>query len=116
MFDILSAGDEKSAGEGRSVCVHLDPNPYLKALYLDAEHENGYQGVQSVFGDGISIEDTMSVLFRYKNKAILTYSLNAYVPFEGYRIAFNGTKGRIEMTIMEQSYVNSGGIEHWRGR
>jgi len=87
----------------------LDENDNLKALYLDAEHEDGYQRDQSVFGDGISIEDTMGVLVRYKNNAILTYSLNAYLPWEGYRIAFNGTKGRIEMTIVEQSYVNSGG-------
>ncbi|WP_391570979.1 Gfo/Idh/MocA family protein [Cohnella sp.] len=93
----------------------LDENDNLKALYLDAEHEDGYQRDQSVFGDGISIEDTMGVLVRYKNNAILTYSLNAYLPWEGYRIAFNGTKGRIEMTIVEQSYVNSGGEKSEEG-
>ncbi len=93
----------------------LDGNDNLKALYLDAEHEDGYQRDQSVFGDGISIEDTMGVLVRYKNNAILTYSLNAYLPWEGYRIAFNGTKGRIEMTIVEQSYVNSGGEKSEEG-
>ncbi|MFD1886428.1 Gfo/Idh/MocA family oxidoreductase [Paenibacillus wenxiniae] len=89
--------------------LHLDRNPNLKAMYLDAEHEDGYQRDQSVFGDGISIEDTMSVVVRYKNKAMLTYSLNAYMPWEGYRIAFNGTAGRIEMEIVEKSYVNAGG-------
>ncbi|MEW4371449.1 Gfo/Idh/MocA family protein [Paenibacillus kandeliae] len=89
--------------------LHLDQNPNLKAMYLDAEHEDGYQRDQSVFGDGISIEDTMSVVVRYRNKAMLTYSLNAYMPWEGYRIAFNGTKGRIEMEIVEKSYVNAGG-------
>lgn len=95
--------------------LHLDRNGRLKALYLDAEHEDGYLRDQNVFGDGISIEDTMGVMVRYKNKAILTYSLNAYSPWEGYRIAFNGTKGRIEMTIMEQSYVNSGGDKALEG-
>jgi predicted dehydrogenase len=89
--------------------LHLDANENLKALYLDAEHEDGYLRDQSVFGDGISIEDTMGVMVRYKNNAILTYSLSAFQPWEGYRIAFNGTKGRLEMTIIEQSYVNSGG-------
>jgi len=89
--------------------LHLDQNDHLKAMYLDAEHEDGYRRDQSVFGDGINIEDTMGVLVRYKNNAILTYSLNAYLPWEGYRIAFNGTKGRIEMSIIEKSYVNSGG-------
>ncbi|THF81741.1 Gfo/Idh/MocA family protein [Cohnella fermenti] len=89
--------------------LQLDSNEHLKAMYLDAEHEDGYRRDQSVFGDGISIEDTMGVIVRYKNQAILTYSLTAYAPWEGYRIAFNGTKGRIEMQVVEQSYVNSGG-------
>jgi len=89
--------------------LHLDQNENLKAMYLDAEHEDGYRRDQSVFGDGISIEDTMGVIVRYRNNAIMTYSLNAYMPWEGYRIAFNGTKGRIEMNVVEQSYVNSGG-------
>lgn len=95
--------------------LHLDENQHLKAMYLDAEHEDGYRRDQSVFGDGISIEDTMGVMVRYKNKAILTYSLNAYMPWEGYRIAFNGSKGRMEMTIVEQSYVNSGGDKALEG-
>lgn len=95
--------------------LHLDENSHLKAMYLDAEHEDGYRRDQSVFGDGISIEDTMGVMVRYKNKAILTYSLNAYMPWEGYRIAFNGSKGRMEMTIVEQSYVNSGGDKALEG-
>jgi len=89
--------------------LHLDQNPHLKAMYLDAEAYDGYQRDQSVFGDGISIEDTMGVLVRYENKAILTYSLNAYMPWEGFRVAVNGTAGRIEMEVVEQTYVNSGG-------
>jgi predicted dehydrogenase len=95
--------------------LHLDKNEHLKAMYLDAEHEDGYRRDQNVFGDGISIEDTIGVMVRYKNNAILTYSLNAYMPWEGYRIAFNGSKGRLEMTIVEQSYVNSGGDKALEG-
>jgi len=95
--------------------LHMDDNEHLKQMYLDAEHEDGYRRDQSVFGDGISIEDTMGVMVRYKNNAILTYSLNAYLPWEGYRIAFNGTKGRLEMNIVEQSYVNSGGDKALEG-
>ena len=95
--------------------LHMDENEHLKAMYLDAEHEDGYRRDQSVFGDGINIEDTMGVIVRYQNKAILTYSLNAYMPWEGYRIAFNGTKGRLEMNIVEQSYVNSGGDKALEG-
>lgn len=75
-------------------------------MYYQAEHEDGYQRDQNVFGDGISIEDTMSVAVRYKNKTQLSYSLNAHCPKEGYRVIFNGTKGRIELNVDESSYVS----------
>ncbi|MCL6633593.1 MAG: Gfo/Idh/MocA family oxidoreductase [Alicyclobacillus herbarius] len=97
------------AAKNDPFALHLEDNEHLKRLYLDAEHEDGYQRDQSVFGDGISIEDTMGVMVRYENQAILTYSLNAYLPWEGFNIAFNGSKGRLEAKIVEQSYVNSGG-------
>ncbi|MFC0216221.1 Gfo/Idh/MocA family protein [Paenibacillus chartarius] len=97
------------AAKGDPFALHLAENKHLKAMYLDAEHEDGYQRDQSVFGDGINIEDTLGVLVRYRNNAILTYSLNAYLPWEGFQVAINGTKGRIEMKVVEQSYVNGGG-------
>ncbi len=96
--------------------IDLEANPHLKAMYLDAEKEDGYQRDQSVFGDGIDIEDTLGVLVTYKNKAILTYSLNAYLPWEGFIITFNGSKGRIEVTVREQSYINSGGEKDDEGK
>ncbi len=96
--------------------IDLEGNPHLKAMYLDAEIEDGYQRDQSVFGDGINIEDTLGVMVTYKNKAILNYSLNAYLPWEGYMVSFNGTKGRIEVRIREQSYINSGGSKDDEGK
>ncbi len=89
--------------------LHLEDSPTLKAMYLDAEKEDGYYRDQSVFGDGISIEDTMGVIVRYHNDAIMTYSLNAYMPWEGFRIAFNGSKGRVQALIVENTYVNAEG-------
>jgi predicted dehydrogenase len=97
------------AAKNDPFALHMEGNPSLKALYLDAEKEDGYIRDQSVFGDGINIEDTMSVLVRYKNNAMMTYSLNAYMPWEGYRIAFNGSKGRIQVSVVEKTYVNAGG-------
>ncbi|MFC4321504.1 Gfo/Idh/MocA family oxidoreductase [Litchfieldia salsa] len=96
--------------------IQLEENEHLKAMYLDAEVEDGYQRDQSVFGDGISIEDTLGVMVKYKNKAILNYSLNAYLPWEGYTVAFNGSKGRIEVRVVEQSYINSGGKKEDEGK
>ncbi len=44
----------------------------------------------------------MNVMVRYNTGATLSYSLNAFNAWEGYQIAFNGTKGRLEHTLMEQ--------------
>ncbi|KAI1771950.1 NAD-binding Rossmann fold oxidoreductase family protein [Hypoxylon cercidicola] len=95
--------------------LHMEDHPQLKAMYLDAEHEDAYYRDQSVFGDGISIEDTMSLLVRYRNGAVMTYSLTAYAPWEGFRVSFNGTGGRLEMEVVENSYVNSGGEQAAEG-
>ena len=48
----------------------------------------------------------MSVIVGYDNGALLTYSLNTFNAWEGYTVVFNGTKGRIEHTIVEGVYVN----------
>ncbi|MEK6794892.1 MAG: Gfo/Idh/MocA family oxidoreductase [Spirochaetota bacterium] len=89
--------------------LDMSKNEHLRDLYLNAEKDDGYVRDQNVFGDNISIEDTMGVMVRYKNKALLTYSLNAYMPWEGYRVNFNGSKGRLEVAVYETSYINSGG-------
>lgn len=95
--------------------LDMENNEQLKALYLDAEHEDGYIRDKSVFSEEISIEDTMGVMVRYKNNAILTYSLNSYLPLEGFRVAFNGSKGRLELEVYENSYVNAGGKKEGEG-
>ena len=89
--------------------LDMAASPEMTALYLNAEHEDGYIRDKSVFSEEISIEDTMGVMVRYKNNAIMTYSLNSYIPKEGFRVAFNGSKGRMELDVLEQSYVNAGG-------
>lgn len=81
--------------------THVEDNAQLKAMYLDAEGEDSYYRDQSVFGDGISIEDPMGVMVRYRSGAILTYSLAAYSPVEGFRVAFTGTKARLELEVRE---------------
>ncbi len=79
----------------------LASDPGLKALYLDNEQYDGYYRDQCVFRPEINIEDTMNVMVRYDNGAHLNYALSAYDAWEGYHIAFNGTKGRIEHRIVE---------------
>jgi len=88
--------------------LNLEENEELKKLYLEAEHEDGYLRDRNVFSDGITIEDDMSVLVRYRSGAVMTYHLTAYSPWEGYRVAFNGTKGRLEYEVVETSYISGG--------
>ncbi|WP_114195468.1 Gfo/Idh/MocA family protein [Edaphovirga cremea] len=107
--EFYSRSHQSTAAKDDPFALHMAENPQLKALYLNAEHEDGYYRDKSVFDDGINIEDTLGVMVRYRNKAIMTYSLNAYLPTEGLNVVFNGSKGRIEMKVIEKSYVNGGG-------
>ncbi|WP_136518025.1 Gfo/Idh/MocA family protein [Cellulomonas telluris] len=85
--------------------LDLTHDPRLKALYLDAEHHDGYRRDQDVFGPGITIEDNMSLVVDYRGGATLTYSLNAHSPWEGYRVVVNGTEGRAELEVVERGAV-----------
>ena len=90
--------------------IDMEKKPTLKALYLNAEKDgNGYIRDRSVFSDDISIEDTMNVLVKYRNGVQMSYSLTSYMPWEGFNVAINGDKGRIEYTALEKPYINAGG-------
>lgn len=65
-------------------------------LYADNEKYDGYVRDNCLFREEIDIYDKMSAQIKYANNAIVNYSLTTYSPFEGWRIAFNGQKGRIE--------------------
>ena len=95
--------------EGDPFALVMEGNPQLEGLYLNAEKDDGYIRDQSVFGHNISIEDTMSVLVRYHSGAMMSYSLTAYSPIEGFRVVFTGTKGRMELEVSEAVYVNGQG-------
>jgi predicted dehydrogenase len=86
--------------------MDLTAAPKLKQLYLDQEKYDGYFRDRCVFRPDIDIEDTMNVAVRYDNGVTLSYSLNAFNAWEGYQVAFNGTKGRLEHSIVERIYVN----------
>jgi predicted dehydrogenase len=88
--------------------MDLAADQNLRQLYLENEQYDGYYRDQCVWRPEIDIEDTMNVIVRYNTGATLSYSLNACNAFEGYRIAFNGTKGRLEHEVVEQVYVAGG--------
>jgi predicted dehydrogenase len=88
--------------------LELEKNESLKKLYLDNEQYDGYFRDKCVFRPEIDIEDTMNVLVTYDNNVTMCYSLNAFNSWEGYRVIFNGTQGRIEHSIQEKVYINDG--------
>ncbi|MHB9055586.1 MAG: Gfo/Idh/MocA family protein [Paludibacteraceae bacterium] len=78
-------------------------DPRLKKLYVDNEKYDGYHRDGCVFRNDVNIFDKMAATIKYKNGVQVSYSLVAYSPYEGYRIAFNGTKGRMDVWIQESN-------------
>ncbi|MBU2973943.1 Gfo/Idh/MocA family protein [Zobellia sp. B3R18] len=74
----------------------INQDKFMKELYADHEHEDGYLRDNCLFRKDIDIYDKMSAQVKYTDNTTLNYSLTTYSPFEGWRVAFNGTKGRIE--------------------
>lgn len=93
------------AGEKDPFALDLREDERLKALFLDNEHYDGYRRDQDVFTGGITIEDNLALVVEYQGGPRLSYSLNAHSPWEGYRVAVNGTEGRAELEVVERAAV-----------
>ncbi len=87
--------------KGDPFALFLDRDDNLRELYLDAEAEDGYIRDRNVFGEPITIEDTIVLTARYRSGVILSYCLVAYSPWEGMHVAITGTKGRAELDVRE---------------
>jgi len=92
-------------------CAHKDRcefywditrNQRLTQLYAECESEDGYYRDACVFREDIDIFDTMVAQVCYSTGALMSYSLNAFMPYEGYHLAFNGMNGRIEVRVYER--------------
>jgi predicted dehydrogenase len=79
---------------------NINETDYLKRLYADNEHYDGYIRDNCVFRHQIDIHEKHSAIVKYANGAFLNYSLTADTDFDGYWIAFNGTKGRLEARVL----------------
>lgn len=94
--------------EGDPFRLDLKASDRNTQLYFMAEEESGYIRDRNVFRDGITIEDSMSVLIRYRNGIMANYSLNAYCPIEGLNVSISGDGGRIEYTERKYPIVQGG--------
>jgi predicted dehydrogenase len=99
--------DAPATAEKDPFTLDLREDERLKALFLDNEHYDGYRRDQDVFTGGITIEDNLALVVEYQGGPRLSYSLNAHSPWEGYRVAVNGTEGRAELEVVERAAVTS---------
>ena len=89
--------------------MDLKTDGMRKILYLEQENHDNYFRDRCVFSDEIDIEDNMQVIVNYRGGASMSYSLQAFMPWEGYTVAFNGSRGRLEHSCMETSYTSGDG-------
>jgi len=80
----------------------MKKNDVRMQLYAACEDVDGYYRDGCVFREDIDIYDTMAAVVKYSNGTHMSYSLNAFMPFEGYRLAFNGENGRLEVRDYER--------------
>lgn len=72
---------------------HLDAFDEKNGLLFTPEL---YRPDMCMFDSEINIHDTIVANVKYANGVLLNYSANFSTPYEGYRLAINGTHGRIE--------------------
>lgn len=92
-------------GENCRACQHkkeckyywdITRDKFAMDLYVKNEKYDGYIRDNCLYRKEIDIYDKMSTQIKYKNNVVVNYSLTTYSPFEGWRVCFNGDKGRIE--------------------
>ena len=103
-------------GTIRGANCRVCPHKKECRFYYDMQHEpdaheavcrrardaDGYYRDGCVFRSDIDIYDSMQAIVKYSNGATMAYSLDAHMPFEGYRVAFNGELGRLEVRDHER--------------
>lgn len=67
-----------------------------RALDLPHEAQHPREHPRYIYDEEIAIEDTYSVVVRYRGGASMAYSTTFSAPWEGYTLAINGTQGRLE--------------------
>jgi predicted dehydrogenase len=68
----------------------------MMKLYVANEKYDGYIRDNCVFREEIDIYDKMSAQIVYANGVTVNYSLTTYSPYEGWRLSFNGTNGKLD--------------------
>lgn len=110
-------GERCMTCEHKNICPYfwdITTNDFLMNLYVNCESEDGYIRDSCVYRKKINIWDTMSLSVRYHNDILMSYSLNACMPYEGYKVSFNGTKGRLDARTFASQPWSVEGIAEFR--
>jgi predicted dehydrogenase len=98
-------------GDNCRTCPHKAKCPFfwdmtrdkrLMKLYAECEDVDNYHRDGCVYRQDVDIYDTMNALVKYSNGVTMSYSLNAAMPFEGFSLAFNCEKGRLDVRDYER--------------
>ena len=101
----------------RETCELAFPDaeaPDIKDLYFGCEDVDGYYRDRCLFDGSINIYDTMSLNVKYNKGALMTYSLIAHSPYEGWKLSINGTKGRLEASVTDNGVQSMDGCNYVR--
>lgn len=72
------------------------------SLYGNCEDVDNYYRDGCVWDNEIDSYDTSSVQVNYNNGTQMSYTMNAFLPFEGQLICFSGENGRLEVRLNAQ--------------
>ena len=88
----------------KSKCnFHYDitKNERQMAIYVANESADGYLRDGCVYRTDVDTYDTMTALVTYSNGVVMNYSLNAYMPYEGYQLVFTCERGTLAARLVE---------------
>ena len=115
--EVTARGGLEVYGKGAFRSTHCRPCPHKEKcrfyydvtksekrmkLYVACEDVDQYHRDGCVFREDVDIYDNMALIVKYSNGVNMNYSLNAFMPFEGFRLGFNGEKGRLEIRDHER--------------
>jgi predicted dehydrogenase len=77
--------------------MDITKNKGLMDLYVNNEDVDGYLRDGCVFDNEIDIYDTMQINIKYKNGVVMSYTMDAFMPYEAQKMAINGDKARLDV-------------------
>ena len=77
--------------------MDITKNKTFMDLYVNNEDVDGYLRDGCVFDNDIDIYDTMQTNIKYKNGVVMSYTMDAFLPYEAQKMVINGDKARLDV-------------------